>query len=160
MAHEGFRNLSYTNKRSVAKKQVICVQAKYLTILISCITLKKKSFKCIIDIMANGGMLVNIDWQESGNCHDVYSNIYPTRCNFIQFIYIRKLVYMFRVLLPPIIRSAYNCIYSIWYLPHRYCYLPLLWRSWNCSSNSSTTAARSSNGVANTRCCRYNCMRS
>jgi hypothetical protein len=23
---------------------------------------------------------------------------------------------MFRVVLPPIIRSAYNCIYSIWYL--------------------------------------------
>jgi len=26
---------------------------------------------------------------------------------------------------PPIIRSANNCIYSIWYLSHRYCYLPL-----------------------------------
>jgi len=58
----------------------------------------------------------------------VYSNIYPTRCNFTQFIYIWKLLYMFRVLLPPIIRSAYNCIYSIWYLSHRYCYLPLSWR--------------------------------
>jgi hypothetical protein len=29
------------------------------------------------------------------------------------------------VVLPPIIRSAYTCIYSIWYLSHRYCYLPL-----------------------------------
>jgi len=38
---------------------------------------------------------------------------------------------MFRVVLPPIIRSAYNCIYSIWYLSHRYCYLPLSWKSWN-----------------------------
>ena len=45
--------------------------------------------------------------------------------------YIWKLLYMFRVLLPPIIRSVYNCIYSIWYLSHRYCYLPLSWRSWN-----------------------------
>jgi hypothetical protein len=27
-------------------------------------------------------------------------------------------------------------------------------------SNSSTTAADSSNGVTNTRCCRYSCMRS
>jgi len=35
---------------------------------------------------------------------------------------------MFRVVLPPIIRSAYNCIYSIWYLSHRYCYLPLSWK--------------------------------
>jgi hypothetical protein len=29
------------------------------------------------------------------------------------------------------IRSAYNCIYSIWYFSHRYCYLPLSWTSWN-----------------------------
>ena len=47
----------------------------------------------------------------------------------------RYIVYLYletaRVLLPPIIRSAYNCIYSIWYLSHRYCYLPLSWKSWN-----------------------------
>jgi hypothetical protein len=30
---------------------------------------------------------------------------------------------MFRLVLPPII--------SIWYLSHRYCYLPLSWESWN-----------------------------
>ena len=47
--------------------------------------------------------------------------------------FIWKLLYMFRVVPPPIIRSANNCIYSIWYLLHRYCYLP------------------SSNGVTNTR---------
>jgi hypothetical protein len=29
--------------------------------------------------------------------------------------FIRKLLYMFRVVPPPIIRSANNCIYSIWY---------------------------------------------
>jgi len=40
--------------------------------------------------------------------------------------YIWKLLYVFRVVPPPIIRSAYNCIYSIWYLSHRYCCLPLL----------------------------------
>jgi hypothetical protein len=38
---------------------------------------------------------------------------------------------MFRVVLPPIIGSAYNCIHSIWYLSHRYCYLTLSWKSWN-----------------------------
>jgi hypothetical protein len=54
-----------------------------------------------------------------------------TRCNVTQFIYIWKLLYMFRVVLPPIIGSAYNCIHSIWYLSHRYCYLPLSWKSWN-----------------------------
>jgi hypothetical protein len=55
----------------------------------------------------------------------LYSNIYPTRCNVTQFIYIWKLLYIIRVVPPPIIRSANNCIYSIWYLSHHYCYLPL-----------------------------------
>src|SRR5215475_583862 len=91
-------------------------------------------------------------------------------------VYIWKLLYMFRVVLPLIIRSAYNCIYSIWHLSHRYCYLPLSWKSWyrfECAvggvrhpqhtqtcSTSSTIAADSSNGATNTRCCRYSCMRS
>jgi len=42
-----------------------------------------------------------------------------------------KLLHMFRVASPPIIRSTHNCIYSIWYLSNRYCYSPLLWKSWN-----------------------------
>jgi hypothetical protein len=33
---------------------------------------------------------------------------------------------MFRLVLSPIIRSAYNCIYNIWYLSHRYCYMPII----------------------------------
>jgi hypothetical protein len=57
--------------------------------------------------------------------HLVYSNIYPERCNVTHCIYIWKLPYVFQLLLPPIIRSAYNSIYSIWYLSRRYCYLPL-----------------------------------
>jgi hypothetical protein len=39
--------------------------------------------------------------------------------------FIWKLLYMFRVVPSPIIRSANNCIYNIWYLSDRYCYLPL-----------------------------------
>jgi len=55
-----------------------------------------------------------------------------------------------------------------------YCYLPLSWKSWNwfeCAvgglrhpqytqtgSSSSKIAADSSNGVTNTRCCRYSCL--
>ena len=46
--------------------------------------------------------------------------------------FIWKLLYMFRGIPPPIVRSANNCIYSILYLAHRYCYLPLSWKSWNC----------------------------
>ena len=70
--------------------------------------------------------------------------------------FIWRLLYMFRVVPQPIIRSANNCIYSIWYLSHRYCYLPLSWKSWNwfeCaeggvrSSISSTIAAGSSIGL-------------
>jgi len=90
--------------------------------------------------------------------------------------FIWKLRYMFRVVPPPIIRNANNCIYSIWYLSHRHCYLPLSWESWNwsecavggvrhpqhtqTSSNSSTIAADSSDGVTNSRCFRYSCLRS
>ena len=49
--------------------------------------------------------------------------------------FIWKLLYMFWVVPPPIIRSANNCICSIWYLSDRYCYLPI--------------AAGSSNGLTN-----------
>jgi hypothetical protein len=38
---------------------------------------------------------------------------------------------MFRVVFTLIISSAYNSIYSIWYLSHRYCFLPLSWKSLN-----------------------------
>jgi hypothetical protein len=38
------------------------------------------------------------------------------------------LLYMFRVVPPSIIRSTYNCMYSIWYMSNRYCYLPLSWK--------------------------------
>ena len=85
----------------------------------------------------------------------------------LELLCIWKLLYMFRVVSPPIITSTYNCIHSMWYLSHRYCYLPLLWKSWNCSavkelelhssSNSFTRAAGSTNGVTNTRCCRHRC---
>ena len=50
--------------------------------------------------------------------------------------FIWKLLYMFRVVPPPIIRSANNCIYSIWYLS------PLLL--------PAAIVADSSNGVTNT----------
>jgi len=45
--------------------------------------------------------------------------------------FIWKLLYMFRMVPSPVIRSANNSIYSIWYLSHRYCYLPLSWKRWN-----------------------------
>jgi len=55
--------------------------------------------------------------------------------------FIWKVLYMFSVVPPPIITSANNCIYSIWYLSH-------------------LSAAGSSNGVTYISCCRYSCLRS
>ena len=62
--------------------------------------------------------------------------------------FIWKLLYMFWVVSPPIIRSANNFIYSIWYLSHCYCYLPLSWKSWNwfqCAVHTETSIASHSN---------------
>ena len=47
-------------------------------------------------------------------------------------VYLWKLLYMFRLVSPPIIRNTHNSIYSIWHLSNRYCYLSLLWKGWNC----------------------------
>ena len=60
-------------------------------------------------------------------CLVVYSDIYPTRCNVTPFIYFWKLLNIFRVVSQPIIRSTYNCIYSIWHLSNRNCHLSLSW---------------------------------
>jgi len=68
----------------------------------------------------------------------------PTRCNNIQFTYICKLLYMFRLVFPPIISSSYHCIYR-----------PLLQ-----TVVSVTLTTVSSNGLNNDRCCRYSDMSS
>ena len=57
--------------------------------------------------------------------------------------FIWKLLYMFRVVPSPIIRSANNCIYSIW--SHRCSICRYRGRVWT-SSNSSMIAADSNNG--------------
>jgi len=67
--------------------------------------------------------------------------------------FIWKLLYMFRVIPSPIIRSANNCIWfecavgGVRNPQHT-----------QTSSNYSTIAADSSNGVTNTRCCRCRCL--
>ena len=85
-----------------------------------------------------------------------YPNIYATRCNVTQFILSGN--YMFQMVPSPIIRSANNCIYSIWCLSHRYCYWFQCAVHTQTSSNSSTIATGSSNSVTDTRCCRYSCL--
>jgi len=46
-------------------------------------------------------------------------------------LYFYKLLYMLWMVTPLIIRSTYNCHYSIWHWSNHLCYLPLWWRSWN-----------------------------
>jgi len=53
-------------------------------------------------------------------------------------LYFCRLLYLFRLVIPPIIRSTYNCNYSIWHWSKHLCYLLLSLRSWNCSSNFFT----------------------
>jgi len=68
-----------------------------------------------INLSSNGRMYISefcVQWSVRGV---ICVTIYPTRCNNIQFTYIYKLLYMFRVVSPPIIRSSYHYIYSIWH---------------------------------------------
>jgi hypothetical protein len=75
-------------------------------------------------------------------------------------LYFCKLLYMLRVVTPPIIRSTYNRNYSIWHWSNRPCYVPLWWRGWNGSSSSNlfTIAEGSRDGLTRARCCNYGYM--
>jgi hypothetical protein len=70
----------------------------------------------IMNLMFMGACIVRIFQYISNKmqCYAVY--------------YIWKLLYLFRVIPPPIVRSTYNCIYNICYLSQHYCYLPPSWR--------------------------------
>jgi len=66
-----------------------------------------------------------------GFVHCINIVIYIQQDATLHSLFFWKLLYMFRVVPPPITRSVNKCIYSIWYLSHRYCYLPLSWKSLN-----------------------------
>ena len=66
----------------------------------------------------------------SVNCESM-SIIVQRDATVYSLLYFCKLLYMFRVATPPIIRSTYNCNYSICHWSSRLCYLPLSRRSWN-----------------------------
>jgi hypothetical protein len=57
-------------------------------------------------------------------------------------LYFYKLLYMFRVVTPPIIRSTYKCTYSIWHWLER-------------GFNGSTIAKGSIDGLDSARSCNY-----
>jgi hypothetical protein len=54
-----------------------------------------------------------------------YVNNCLTSATIYNLLYFCKLLYMFRVVNPPIIRSTYNCNHSIWHWSNHLCYLPL-----------------------------------
>ena len=74
-------------------------------------------------------------------------------------LYFCKLLYMFRVVTPPIIRSTFNCNH-IWHWSNRLSYLPLWWRSWNSNSSSISPTKGEGNrdGLTSARCCNYSYM--
>jgi hypothetical protein len=67
---------------------------------------------------------------QSNGCMDVSITVQQD-ASIYSLLYFCKLLYICRVVNPPIIRSTYNCNYSIWHWSNRLCYLPLWWRSWN-----------------------------
>jgi len=103
-----------------------------------------------------------------------YSGAYPTRCNFTQFILSGHCSTCFGWYLHPssgaqkTVSVAFGISHAVT-LIYRYrgrvgTGLSVLWVAYpqhtQTSSNSSTIAAGSSNGVTNTRCCGYSCLRS
>jgi hypothetical protein len=105
-----------------------------------------------------------------------YSNIYPTRCNVTQFILYGNCSTCFGWYHHPSsgAQTTVSTASGICQIVTAICrYRRKIWNWFECavggvchpqhtqtSSNSSTIAADSSNGVTNTRCCRYSCLRS
>jgi hypothetical protein len=77
--------------------------------------------KKIIFFIADSFLVINVCNQGKNLCSPSISN----KMHRYTVYFIWKLLYMFRVVPPPIIRSENNCIYSTWYLSDRYCYLLL-----------------------------------
>ena len=77
-------------------------------------------------------LVVELSFYVHGSAHRESMSIFVQQdATMYSLLYFYKLLYMFRVVTPPIIRSTYNCNYSIWHWSNRHCYLPLAWRSWN-----------------------------
>ena len=99
------------------------------------------------------GQLAKIYVHGPEHCESM-SVIAQQNATIYSLLYFRKLLHMFSVMPPPIIRSTCNCSYSIWHWSDGTCYLPLSWRS---QIDSSTIAAGSSTS-SSARCCNYSYM--
>jgi len=85
-----------------------------------------RRIKCLITQTASGTVPSVVDV----SCVAVavrLSIIVQQDATIYSLLYFCKLLYMFRLVTPRIIRSTYNYNYSIWHWSNRLCYLPL-WR--------------------------------
>ena len=145
--NSGLQNMRNTKQISICTKTEVSSSQKKLynmiSVIINYLVGKLFSKACSINyhfIRREGGVLVTAYLRAS-----CYFDIFFKTCFHILLIYFQldatlhslfisgKLLYMFRVVSPPIIRNTHNCIYSIWSLSNRYCYvyLSLSWKSWN-----------------------------
>jgi len=89
----------------------------------------------------------------SGICHTLTANCRYTTTHHQERkqVYLQHLVFVTPLLLtaaipPSIIRSANKCIFSIWYLSHRYCHLPL----YHHPSSGAQTSVSTASGICHT----------
>jgi len=66
--------------------------------------------------------LIVFNVRGSVHCKNILIYIFNKMQRYTVY-FIWKLLYMFQVVPSPILRSANNSIYNIWYLSHRYCCL-------------------------------------
>ena len=81
--------------------------------------LKRKFPTCPRSFLA-----INVCNQGKNLCSPCILRVQQTRCDFSQFIYFCKTLYIFQTGFPSIIRST-KCTYSVRYLSDHYCHLPL-----------------------------------
>jgi len=91
-----------------------------------------------------------ISFYVHGSVHrESVSIIVQQDATIYSLLYFCKLLYMFRVVNPSIIRSTYNCNYSVWQWSPPW---------WKLEVPTSTTAEVSRDGWTIARCCNYSYM--
>ena len=88
-------------------------------------------------------MYIFVDFEVQGPVHRKYVPKYNQQDATLHSLFISVNCSTCFGWIPHPSSGAQNCIYSIWYLLNRYCY------------HGRVETAGSSNGLTNTRCCRY-----
>jgi hypothetical protein len=71
------------------------------------------------------GQIIFRSWWINGTMHRIFKYISKKMQGYTVYLYL-ELVYIFRVVPPPIIRSTHKSIYSFWYLSNRWNWVPTL----------------------------------